>query len=317
MTPCSKAVVLPAGLQRMLELSVKLPGGFGLKLNWLGAYRSHASSSWRVNVDECPFFTLGLNPSASPEELRSRYLQLAKQVHPDASAEKASKSANAFLELRKAYEAALQLQQQAKSSTPSQAVQRETPAYWSHWRACEQTAQPKRSAEAEARRREWRRGQEALRSFWESQAAEQSFRRNDAEFSAAMESLLESRLHAENASHSLRKPLTRNSFEAVLDFNEQQVSSTAQWEHEFDDELREYGLEYKRKCRFSRPGFFRKESPPKASSWTSRKESFFPRMSRGVVAVSAAVAATGVALLLNRARSRESKNADFGIRQLK
>ncbi|KAL8448158.1 hypothetical protein Emed_003971 [Eimeria media] len=243
--PQWQAVVFSSGLQRMRELSVKPPGGFGSKLHWLGAfYRSHTSSSWRMNDNECPFLTLGLDPSASPEELRLRYLQLAKQLHPDASAEKASNSAHAFLELRKAYESALQLQQQARSSTPAQAGQGEkNAAYWSNWRTCEQTAQPKRSAEAEARRREWERGQEALRSFWESQAAEQSsFRGNDAEFSAAMESLLESRLHAENATQSPKKRSTRNSFEGVKDFNEQQVSSTAQWEHEFDDELREYGL---------------------------------------------------------------------------
>ncbi|KAL8271223.1 hypothetical protein Esti_004884 [Eimeria stiedai] len=311
--PHRQSVVLPGGLQAAL-LSVKPLGGFGLKLNWLGACRSHASVGWRMNDNECPFLTLGLSPSASPEELRSRYLQLAKQLHPDASADNGSKSASAFLELRRAYETALQLQQQAKSSTPAQAGQEETPGYWRNRRACEQTAQSKRSAEAEARRRQWRRDQDSLRSFWEGQAREQWFRQNDGEFSAAMESLLESRLHAEKAIHSPKKPLSRNSYETTSDVSERQASSTAQWEHEFADEFWEYGLEHKRKCSFS--SFFRKERPPtpSAPSWTSRK---VPRISRRVAAVSAAVTATGIALLLNCARTRESERADFGRQHLK
>ncbi|KAL8428374.1 hypothetical protein ACSSS7_007261 [Eimeria intestinalis] len=307
-------VMLPGGLKRVLDSSVK-PGGFGLKLHWLSTYRGQSSASWRLNDTECPFLTLGLDPSASPEELRSRYLQLAKQLHPDASADQPSRSASAFLELRKAYEAALQLQQQAKNSTPAQAGQSESSDYWSNWRGCERTGQPKRSAEAEARRREWEKDQEAVRSFWESQATEQSVRRNDSEFSAAMESLLESRLHAENESQVLQKT-DRGSSEKAERFSKQQVSSMAKWELEFDDELREYGLEYKRKCSFF-SSFLRKECPSSAPSWTSRKETVFSRLGRRLAALSAAVAATGVALLLKCAKTRnEPQSPDLERQQL-
>ncbi|KAL8432310.1 hypothetical protein Efla_000894 [Eimeria flavescens] len=265
--------------------------------NSRGAYGSAFFGNQQAQKD-CPFAALGLTREASAEELRSRYLKLAKRLHPDAAAGESASSASAFLELRKTYEAALAMHQGAKDEGPS-AVARPS----SHFSAEPiQVRPPQGSLEAEAQRREWMKDQEALRSFWSGKNAGRLRLQNDADYAAAMASLLKQRLREENEDHKHSSP-SSGLFAAGLR-NAKKLSATpgalraAQWERELDDELRVYGLkDGKRNGLDFISSLFPRGSQPEARMWVSRRKVFRLRLAACLAAVAAGITAVGFALL--------------------
>lgn len=223
--------------------------------------------------EQCPFAALGLDRGASAEEVRSRYLQLAKRFHPDVMAGEACPESNAFVDIRKSYEKALQLQQCSTDGTPLQS-HGGFPNFWkvSAW----PDPQVRIHEAAETKRREWEKDQEALRAFWTVQDAQPTFRQSDAAYASAMASLLESRLHVENT----RDPDTpaRSAVTWPPDdtgsAGAPEAPSAAQWERDLERDLHIFGLDINRRRRCSTwLAFFRARNSYKTRLWTSRRES--------------------------------------------
>lgn len=215
--------------------------------------------------EQCPFAALGLDRGASAEELRARYLELAKRFHPDAKAGEADSKSNAFVDIRKAYEKALELQQRSAGIQSHDGP----PSFWkvSVWPA----SQVKMHKAAETKRREWEKDQEALRAFWTGQDAQPNLQQRDAAYASAMARLLENRLRVENMKRPVRSTVAWPP-DGTVSAGVPEAPSAAQWEQELEREMRIFGLENNRRRRCNTwLAFFRGGNPYKPRLWTSRK----------------------------------------------
>lgn len=162
-------------------------------------YRTFGTVTRQADA-QCPFRALGLDSKASADELRSRYLELAKKLHPDAVGADGASLSNAFVDLRRTYERALQLQ---KRSTDSGSVQTAADTGCAtFWGMSTASGHFQQLCEAvEEQRRQWEKDQEARRAFWAGQSARLATSRwNDREFSSTMARLFRSRVDLEAAS---------------------------------------------------------------------------------------------------------------------
>lgn len=262
--------------------------------------RRFVHDSQRVE-HQCPFAFLGLDRSVSAEELRGRYIQLAKCLHPDAFGGEAAQTTSAFIDLRRAYEAAVELQQCEGSSPPTRPADGGRPSSWGMSAGPQSPEQTCKTATA--RRREWEKDQEARRAFWVARDAQQPLRHGDAAYAAAMASLLRFRLDAENVSHS--QASTVDGTPAVPAESGEHAAgclpSAAQGQRELEAELRYFGLSKGSQDWYvSWFGRFRCGRPPRSRVWTSRREPSSLRpigclaaLAAGVTMITVAVASPG------------------------
>lgn len=275
-------------------------------LNWVTSLRPAVSFSRQATFGrfahdsprpqhQCPFALLGLGHDVSAEELRRRYIQLAKCLHPDALGGEAAHTTNDFIDLRRAYEAAVKLQK-CEESKPPASTGCGGPCAWGVSAGLQSSEQTRSTAAA--RRRQWEKDQETRRAFWAGQDAQQALWRGDAAYASAIASLLRYRLDAENVSHSQASMV--DGVPAVsADFGEHAIEclrSAAQGQRELEAELRYFGLSNERQGRrlswFVR---FRCGRPPKSRVWTSRTEPSFFRAIGCLAALAAGVTVIAVA----------------------
>ncbi|OEH74604.1 uncharacterized protein LOC34619027 [Cyclospora cayetanensis] len=213
---------------------------------------------------QCPFAALGLKPGASAEQLRTRYIELAKRVHPDAAGPKSAFDASVFIELRRNYEKALQLQQSARHCGKKQNGTF-NPDYESS--GGQKPPEQKRNA-SKAGSQEWKKDQVARQEFWAKLNAQGTARRNGVAYSMAIEDLFMRRLHAE-ASQKKQQIKTFNNSAALERACDAAVHAAE--EEEIASEFRAFGLGDFGKYRNSTQGFGRYKSKTlKERVWSVR-----------------------------------------------
>ncbi|CDJ62340.1 hypothetical protein, conserved [Eimeria necatrix] len=253
------------------------------------------------SAHSCPFKALGLSPTASADELRIRYIELAKQLHPDAAAPGAAAAADAsgkFIELRKTYEKALQ-QQQGQQRQQQQTPQRsdsvgssaEPAAHHWQWRRGSpeaSAAYPYNSALSEAisrKRHEWGEMQKERERFWKTRSQQRNERGDNTSYMRDIKALFNRRLSEEEQNEKHR----RKNNSAAAESTEGEgaaaaaAAAAAREEQLLRSELRAFGLDDK----YIDPATIwfpkRKKKAGKAHTWVSRPEKKFS--TKAVVAV--------------------------------
>lgn len=257
-------------------------------------YRTFGTVTRQADA-QCPFRALGLDSKASAEQLRSRYLELAKKLHPDAVGADAASLSNAFVDLRRTYERALQLQ---KRSTDSGSVQTAADTGCAtSWGMSTASGHFQQSCKAvEEQRRQWEKDQEARRAFWAGQNARLATSRwNDSEFSSTMARLFRSRVDSEAAFRrraSIKSESISASSKEELGYPSYLFPAAPLTEREAEEELRLFGLTAgPQKSWWLDSKFYgAAESPSIQRMWMARKKRKFCRTRGCLVALCAGIA---------------------------
>ena len=223
-------LLLPAFLSALSPLPLKrLPV---LPLSRFFSARNNSNS-------ECPFRVLGLTPDASAAALRLRYLQLAKKLHPDAAFPEFDSKTSGFIELRKAYEQALQMQKQSQCLNSPQKEEASSP----------RTGRGENSAQETMILREWERQLKERSEFWaKAKHAEQrrAASGEDVFYQQQMLERFQSKLAMEKKCREFKNTINeQQKDEDVLEAAAREKAEAEAWE-EHQKELRAFGLETNR-----------------------------------------------------------------------
>ena len=250
--------------------------------------------------NECPFQVLGLSPDASTAALRLRYLQLAKQLHPDAGSSEGGSRARDFIEVRRAYEKAMQIKKQMRcldSLNEGHVVYSSPPqGHSSH-------------AQEAIKRREWKKQQKDSATFWANQHSQRQRTVEGGQAAAyqkEMFALFQSRVAAEEINTETHKPGNQQQKEAATQWEgaarDNAAAAAAEAWKEHEKEMRDFGLSTESSSCMGE-GFYKRRARDvsKSSGWISREDNTSQkrrkRWSRAAVAaagfvVGAAVTAT-------------------------
>ncbi|CDI75147.1 hypothetical protein, conserved [Eimeria praecox] len=224
-------------------------------------------SAYNKPNGECPFAVLGLPPDASADDLRLRYLQLAKQFHPDAARSEGDSRSREFIEVRRAYEKAVQLQRQKRR------IDRPAEGPMIFWPPPEKQTN---SAKEAMIRQEWERQQKERAAFWAN--AERARQQEGAGWGQAaayqqeMLALFQSRVAAEQADSEKRKPENKRKASAEWEAAADDKAAAEAWE-EYERELQAFGLKTDCSSYMGNGLYARKRKDlPRVCKWISREE---------------------------------------------